>query len=78
MWTSEAVIQTMKTYGKRMTRQRMIIIEAVVSSQSGNFKDLYTKISKEDPNIGPATVYRMLQVLEEVGVLKRVQGYILN
>ena len=78
MWSSEDVIRELRNYGKRMTRQRKVIIDVIVEKQSGDFKELYCEINKQDPDIGAATVYRMLQLLEEIGVIRRIQGYIMN
>ena len=78
MWNSEDVIRELRHYGKRMTRQRKIIIDVIVEKQSGDFKELFCEINKLDPNIGAATVYRMLQLLEEIGVIRRIQGYVVN
>ncbi|MBQ5675080.1 MAG: transcriptional repressor, partial [Lachnospiraceae bacterium] len=44
----------------------------------GDFKEIYFEISKKDPGIGQATVYRMLLTLEEIGAIQRVQGYVVN
>ena len=44
----------------------------------GDFKEIYYEISRKDPAIGQATVYRMLLTLEEIGAIQRVQGYVVN
>ena len=38
-------------------------------------KEIYYKASKIDPKIGTATVYRMVNLLEEIGAISRVNLY---
>ena len=78
MWSSEDMIQELKNRGKRITKQRKIMVEVIASKKAGDFKEIYYEISKKDPTIGQATVYRMLLTLEEIGAIQRVQGYVVN
>ena len=57
----EVIIQKMKDSGCRITKQRMILC----------CKEIYFKASKKDSKIGVATVYRMINSLEEIGVISR-------
>jgi len=72
------MIQELKNRGKRITKQRKIMVEVIASKKAGDFKEIYYEISKKDPTIGQATVYRMLLTLEEIGAIQRVQGYVVN
>ena len=78
MWSSDDMIQELKNRGKRITKQRKIMIEVIASRKAGDFKEIYYEISKKDPAIGQATVYRMLLTLEEIGAIQRVHGYVVN
>ncbi len=78
MWSSDEMIQELKNRGKRITKQRKIMVEVIASKKAGVFKEIYYEISKKDPTIGQATVYRMLLTLEEIGAIQRVQGYVVN
>lgn len=78
MWSSDEMIQELKNRGKRITKQRKIMVEVIASKKAGDFKEIYYEISKKDPTIGQATVYRMLLTLEEIGAIQRVQGYVVN
>ena len=78
MWSSDEMIQELKNRGKRITKQRKIMVEVNASKKAGDFKEIYYEISKKDPTIGQATVYRMLLTLEEIGAIQRVQGYVVN
>ena len=64
MWTAEKMILELKKRGKRITRQRLLIIEVIAMKKSGDFKEIYYEIYRRNPNIGQATVYRMLLTLE--------------
>ena len=64
MWSSDEMIQELKNRGKRITKQRKIMVEVIASKKAGDFKEIYYEISKKDPTIGQATVYRMLLTLE--------------
>lgn len=78
MWSSDEMIQELKNRGKRITKQRKIMVEVIASKKAGDFKEIYYEISKKDPTIGQATVYRMLLTLEEIGAIQRVQRYVVN
>jgi Fur family ferric uptake transcriptional regulator len=78
MWSSDDMLQELKNRGKRITRQRRIMVEVNASKKAGDFKEIYYEISKRDSTIGQATVYRMLLTLEEIGAIHRVQGYVVN
>ena len=64
-------VDELKRRGKRMTRQRLLILNG--DHRCG--KEVYYDAVKADPKIGLATVYRMLAVLEESGVLDRSYQY---
>ena len=78
MWSSDEMIQELKNRGKRITKQRKIMVEVIASKKAGDFKEIYYEISKKDPTIGQASVYRKLLTLEEIGAIQRVQGYVVN
>jgi len=55
--------------GLKNTNQRMIILEAFLSSNSHfSTEELYLKLRKDHPRIGYATVHRTLKLLAECGV----------
>ena len=74
MQQREQIISELKRRGKRMTDQRKIMLDGRWSS----CKEIYYEASKRDPGIGKATVYRMIAVLEEIGVLNRCRQYSLR
>ena len=74
MQQREQIISELKRRGKRMTDQRKIMLDVRWSS----CKEIDYEASKRDPGIGKATVYRMIAVLEEIGVLNRCRQYSLR
>ena len=58
-----------------MTDQRKIMLDVILEGRWSSCKEIYYEASKRDPGIGKATVYRMIAVLEEIGVLNRCRQY---
>ena len=67
----EEIIQKLKENGCRMTRQRMEILDVILQNQCSSCKEVFYYVSRTDEKIGIATVYRMVNALEEIGVLSR-------
>ena len=68
----ETIEQKCLTKGVKLTDQRKII--ARVMSQSHDHPDvdgLYNRVSKIDPKISIATVYRTVKLFEEFGILAK-------
>ena len=59
---------------RRNTRQKNIVYQAVVDLKGHVSADeVYLKISKDNPTISKATVYRNLNVLAEEGKIRRIE-----
>lgn len=71
MWQKERVINELKRQGKRMTKQRLLLLDVIFSREYSCGKEIYYDAIKKDPSIGLATVYRILAALEEIGALSR-------
>jgi Fur family ferric uptake transcriptional regulator len=67
----EKIIQNLKEHGFRITRQRKMLLDVILEEECTSCKEIYYKVSKIDHSIGAATVYRMMNTLEEIGVIKR-------
>ena len=70
--SNEFVISILKDRGFRITKQRKLIIDIILSSDGASCKEIYHKVVSRDNTVGSATVYRMIRLLEDVGVLKRI------
>lgn len=70
--SNEYVISILKENGFRITKQRKLLIQTILNSDRASCKEIYHKVIAQDSSIGTATVYRMIRLLEDVGVLKHV------
>lgn len=75
MWQKEQVIQEFQKRGKRITGQREMLLDVLLEGNWTNCKDIYYEARKREPNLGMATVYRMVNALEEIGILSRTYQY---
>lgn len=71
----EAIIGKLRKKGCRMTKQREIILDVILRGECTSCKEIYYQAAKEDSAIGMATVYRMVNVLEENGIIDRTRIY---
>ena len=71
----EIVIQRLKAQGCRITKQRMVLLDIILNENCSSCKEIYYKASRIDSKIGTATVYRMINTLEEIGAINRRNMY---
>nr|WP_296263249.1 transcriptional repressor [uncultured Merdimonas sp.] len=69
------VIQKLKDSGCRITKQRLMLLDIILEEECSCCKEIYYRASRLDPNIGTATVYRMVNKLEEIGAISRKNMY---
>ncbi len=73
--SQEMIISRLKEQGFRITRQRKLIISAILEHDCSCCKEIYYQVREKDPTVGIATVYRMIKTLEEAGVIDRRNMY---
>ena len=73
---SETIEQKCISKGVKLTEQRKIIVKVISESKKAygesdhpDVDELYNRVSKIDPKISIATVYRTVKILEEAGIL---------
>lgn len=71
----DMIIDKLKERGCRITRQRLTLIDIILENECSSCKEIFYKASRIDDNIGTATVYRMVNVLEEIGAISRKNMY---
>ena len=71
----ELIIQQLRDAGCRITKQRLVVLDIILNGDPSCVKEIYREAIKVDKNIGTATVYRMVNTLEEIGVLNRKNMY---
>lgn len=71
----ELVIRKLKEQGCRITKQRLVLLDVILSEECASCKEIFYRASQKNPNIGAATVYRMINTLEEIGAISRKNMY---
>ena len=71
----EAILNRLRQRGCRITKQRMLLLDIILEEECSSCKEIYYKASKIDSSIGSATVYRMINMLEEIGAINRRNMY---
>lgn len=67
----EEIIQKLKNNGCRITKQRRELLDIILENRCSSCKEIFYRASRLDEGIGIATVYRMVNALEEIGVVSR-------
>ncbi len=75
MSKKEQIIEKLKENGCRITKQRLMLIDIILENDCSSCKEIFYKASKADHKIGVATVYRMINALEEIGAISRKNMY---
>ena len=69
---SETIEQKCLSKGVKLTDQRRVIAQVMSkSSDHPDVDELYNRVSKIDPKISIATVYRTVKLFEESGILMK-------
>lgn len=71
----ERVLQLLKEKGCRITKQRKILLDIILKEECSSCKEIYYAAAAVDSSIGAATVYRMINLLEEIGAISRKNMY---
>lgn len=70
MATGRELQQTLKTQGLRMTPQRQLILDAIASLHGHISADVvHQRVVERFPNVNISTVYRTLELLEDLGLV---------
>ncbi len=71
----ETVIRKLKEKGYRITNQRKLLLRLILGSECSSCKEVYYAARKEDKRVGIATVYRTVQLLEDMELLRKKWFY---
>lgn len=66
----EKILHLLRKRGFRVTKQRELILDIVFEHECASCKEIYYQAIQKDSGIGMATVYRMVNTLTDIGVLK--------
>ena len=67
----EMILQKLKEAGFRITKQRIAVIDIILENDCSSCKEIIYKTAKINKEIGAATIYRTLNMLEEIGAVNR-------
>ena len=66
----KSALQTLRDKGHRLTPQRMMVLEAIESSEDHvSAEDIYERARSRYPYMNISTVYRTLELLKELGLV---------
>ncbi|AGX42334.1 Fur family transcriptional regulator [Clostridium saccharobutylicum] len=69
-----ALKEDLKKKGYKLTPQRRSIVDAIIKNEGKHLtaEEIYDEVKQNCPEIGLATVYRTIILLEELGVISRL------
>lgn len=70
----ESLREQLKEKGYKLTTQRRIILDVILENQGKHLspEEIYEKVRGKYPEIGLATVYRTLQLFEELNIIYKL------
>jgi len=71
----DIIVKRLREQGCRITKQRLMLLDVILEGECSSCKEILYKASKLDRTIGTATVYRMINTLEEIGAISRKNMY---
>ena len=73
----DMIIERLREQGCRITRQRQLILDIILGEECSCCKEIYYKVQEKDKNVGPATIYRMVNMLEKLVGLQMIQNILI-
>lgn len=67
---SETWQEELRSRGYRVTPQRQLVLEAVTALEHGTPEEICTEVQRTARGVNISTVYRTLELLEELGLVK--------
>lgn len=71
----EMILDKLKEKGCRITKQRLNLIGIILENECSSCKEIFYRALEQDEKMGVATVYRMVNLLEEIGAISRKNMY---
>ncbi|MFR5264007.1 Fur family transcriptional regulator [Clostridium sp.] len=70
----EALKEQFKSKGYKLTPQRRAIVDNILNNNGKHLtaEEIYDEVKKQCPEIGLATIYRTILLLEEMGVIYKL------
>lgn len=67
----DAVVRQLKEKGYRITVQRKMLLQIILSNEYSSSKEIYIAAREKDSKVGIATVYRTIQLLEDMELIHK-------
>lgn len=67
----QEVLKQLKEKGYRITGQRKLLLKIILSNEYSSCKEIYFAAKKKDEKVGIATVYRTVQLLEDMELIRK-------
>lgn len=64
-------IKSLKKAGYRITEQRKLLLHIILNNEYSSCKEIYYAAKKQDDKVGIATVYRTVQLLEDMELIHK-------
>jgi len=69
----EEIAETLREKGFRVTPQRILVYEGLWKAGSHpSVSDIHEYVSKSDPSISLATIYKTLQLFSDIGLVREI------
>ena len=72
MWQKKDIVNEFQRLGKRITKQRMVILDVILEQNWTDCKEVYYEAVQRDSTVGLSTVYRTIRMLEEMGAITKL------
>ena len=72
----QEVLNQLKKAGYRITEQRKLLLHIILNNEYSSCKEIYYAAKKQDDKVGIATVYRTVQLLEDMELIHREEGVV--
>ena len=65
----------LKEKGLKVTRQRLVVLEVLAENPEEHLtaEEIYERVKADNPDIGLATVYRTVQLLLELELIRKLK-----
>lgn len=67
----DEVIRQLKEQGYRITSQRRLLLRIILENEYSSCKEIYFAAKQVDNKVGIATVYRTVQLLEDMELIHK-------
>ena len=67
----QEVLNQLKKAGYRINEQRKLLLHIILNNEYSSCKEIYYAAKKQDDKVGTATVYRTVQLLEDMELIHK-------